>query len=594
MKETTRRLVIAAVLLVAAVGVVAAAVSTTSVTQNSDGAVLQAGDSGPAVNITGNIDVYPATGTTGTTTVQWNTTDGNVTVTSSAHTNITIADTEIVGTWTNATAIDATNGPVTIDPADKPAVTVDEQIDTIAFRSSTSADDGVVDFVYSGSSSTSNVTLRTAPANTQLGAVDADTGALLDVATSDASGTIVFDALDNSQHNVLLQTSDSPSLSNPSPQGQLVNNPTSISVQVNDSDFPGDTVSTSFDLDGSSVGSKSVSSNGTASVSMPSRGQTAGVHTVDVTATDSFGQTTTLSYTYEVPSNITIFNETSPSQKITSATATLRFFEVGGGEVFERTTSNGKLDLTGLPVQKDMTVVVEASGFETRRIFLDSIYEQSEVYLLDTSFMNAPATGDVVFTLSDRTGQFPDSTTTLRVQRALTKDFDGDGNDETRMQTIAGDKFGASGEFPATLVASSVRYRLVIENEQGDRRVLGAYTATGDDSVTLESVPSNVTYEVRHHANRSGAADVGGLQRVGDIPPIAGALGLDPRVLAMASYVSIAAITGLVVVFDDRLAAVTGTVMAFVLTLLGTVSIPPLAIGISGAISILYAVGRVR
>jgi len=106
------------------------------------------------------------------------------------------------------------------------------------------------------------------------------------------------------------------------------------------------------------------------------------------------------------------------------------------------------------------------------------------------------------------------------------------------------------------------------------------------------SAPDDVSYEVRFHADRDAAADSGGLRRIGDVPEIATTLGLDPTVLAYMSFIGLVAITGLVVVFDDRLAALTAVVVATLLTTLGAISIPAPALGIAGVIALLYNVAR--
>jgi len=45
---------------------------------------------------------------------------------------------------------------------------------------------------------------------------------------------------------------------------------------------------------------------------------------------------------------------------------------------------------------------------------------------------------------------------------------------------IAGDRVGADGEFP-TILVDSERYRLRVENEDGEQRVLGSYTVQGSE-----------------------------------------------------------------------------------------------------------------
>jgi len=60
----------------------------------------------------------------------------------------------------------------------------------------------------------------------------------------------------------------------------------------------------------------------------------------------------------------------------------------------------------------------------------------------------------------------------------VTRDYDGDGTNETQYETISGDRIGADGEFP-TILVDAERYRLRVENDDGEQRVLGAYTVQG-------------------------------------------------------------------------------------------------------------------
>lgn len=690
------------------------------------------------------------------------TSSGNLTMVGSGQATATVAASDIEGATTMLTDIDASTSPLTINPDDKPAFTVGRSIDSVTVHAGLGLDDGNTDVSYSGPDGTeSRLTLRGLPAGQTVGAIDATSGELLDVATVDASGILTFDALSNSAHDVLLQTTDGgPSVTNGSPDastvytadpqlqidvsdpdfpsdnvtlewsvdgsvvkttyatsdgtysttlsgiadgshdwsvtatdaygntqtsatysftvdhydpvvaditptGVLNDRPTEISANISDADFggDGDSLSVSISLDGSQIATQTLSSNATITEPMPEDGRTGGNHTLTISVTDDYGQTTTQSTQYTVPATLTIYNETNPQEIVDNTSVKVRFFK--DDTVFEETTTNGNVSLAGLPVSSDMTITITADNYVTRTTYIESIYNQQRVYALPTTATKA----SLVFELDDQTGDFPSSQSTLRIQRPITRDHDGDGSVETRYDTVAGGTFGASGQFPTELVGNGERYRLVVENDQGDRRELGSYTVTGDAAVPLpigqlqfssdardsgvifqgslksddasryidlsyadpdrktteltysivwagnetelvnrtvagpirtysanEPIPDNAsgdaTFEVNWNAVRDGGDDGSGAFFVGDVPEIATMLGIDPTVLAYASMVGIVAVTGLVVVFDDALAAIVAVVMASGLSLLGAVSIPPVGLAMGGAIAVLYNVGR--
>lgn len=206
---------------------------------------------------------------------------------------------------------------------------------------------------------------------------------------------------------------------------------------------------------GQAIDEGTVNTDGTVTFDIPS-----GTHRIDL-------QT--------APSTLFVFQEQNPTQLISgSAEVRVRFFVDGSEEVIERTVTDGTVDLSGLPSDQQFVVTVSAEGtpYTYRRIVVDSLSEQQDVYLLNQS---RATTVDVEFALTDYTGQYPGSETNLFIERPITKDFDNDGSNETRYRTILGDNFGSTGQFPATL-AQNERYRLRIVN-QPNQRILGAYTA---------------------------------------------------------------------------------------------------------------------
>lgn len=210
------------------------------------------------------------------------------------------------------------------------------------------------------------------------------------------------------------------------------------------------------DSSGSTLASDAVGNNGQATLDLPSGSASIKLKTV--------------------PSELQVRNEAQPDQLISgNASLRARFF-AGGNKVIQREVTNGTVSLAGLPNDKPVIVTVKGSNadYTYRRILLKSIVETSEIYLLPTDVPSA----EVVFELEDRTNRFDAESTRLFIQKPITRGGD------TKYRTISGDRFGSNGEFPTILIDSS-RYRLVIENSQGERRVLGSYTVQGSDSTTL-------------------------------------------------------------------------------------------------------------
>lgn len=551
-----------------------------------------------------------------------------------------------------------TTGVIGLETASTQRIVVGGNIDNVTWRapSSVALDDGVVDFSYGGPSGTSIVEIGGVPANTDIRAVDANTDTILGLATSDGSGRVNFTSLTNSEHQVTLQEAHASKLSNGQPQGALTGEPTQLAVDVNDSDFPADEVKVTFTLDGSTVGSTNLTSNGTASISMPSRGVTGGGHSVSVTAV-SHGETATLDYTYSVPSNLSIYNETSPNTLIKSPTEVELTFYAENGSVYTRTTTDGNISFDGLPANQGFVVSASANNYHDRRIYIESLFEQQRIYLLNTSVTSA----NVVFSLNDETGQFqPSEETTLFIEKPLNV------SGSTKYQVITSDQFSATNEMTATL-ENDQRYRLRLQSPEGQTRVLGAYRTAGDDTAPLnvgsvsfdgtdatnptfsatlqeidgqrvlrlqyldpanattglslevtdrsdgatirpnttesgpfgayvETIPINssadeVAFNISYYAERTDYEDEGGTVFAGDLPEIAKETGVAPNILSALSFLVIFATLGLTGISYPRFAGIPTVAVAFGLTTLGAVSIPPLLLSGAGVIALLFAVG---
>jgi len=542
----------------------------------SDGVTIGAPD-GMNATITGETDMvlesdvlYPSSDT-----VQFKTEAGNITFQSAGTAYATVDKSNITGTYTNVTSIDATSNDLTINPEDKRSITVGKDIDRIEFRDA-GIDNGQIGFVYAGTSGESEVVVRGLAANTAIGAVDNTHGGVLDMTTTDSNGVATFTNLSNSEHAVSLETSDGgPSLSNlnddgstrfanqtlsvdvsdpdfPSdnvtlewyvdgnlanttyatsngtysatvgpfadggheyyviatdgygqseqsqtnsftiehfapvvsdvePSGDLDTEPNDISAQVNDTDFAydGDSLTVTFTLDGSQIDQQTITSNQTVSTSIPSNGQTGGEHDVTISVDDDYSNSDSASSAYRVPDTLFVRNESKYSQLV-AADGQVRFFTEG--DVYTRSAGNGKVNLTGLPVNKNFIVEVQPTkeNYTDRTVYLQSIYEQTDVFVLNTS---AYPTIQSRFVLDDPTGEY-DSSTVVQIQRVVNVS----GNDEYR--TIAADEFGTEGV--TVTLEEDQRYEIAVVGPDGDTQSVGPYRSEIGETVSVRPSPASV------------------------------------------------------------------------------------------------------
>jgi len=455
----------------------------------------------------------------------------------------------------------------------------------------------------------------------------------------------------------VLFASANPTLSDPEPpdQAKIENAVGNVSINVSDSDFglvQGDTITVSAtDDDGTSLGSTTVTSEG--QVSLPYASEN-GQNVINWQATDEYGNTDTFRQTFDTPSTLIIRNESAPSQVInTTSNVTVTFFDRSGQNIIKRSSSNGRIDLSGIPTDTEYVIQVDAAGFRSRQVIITSLFDQQNVYLLPTS--RAAAT--VEFQLNDQTSRFPSDATTLFVQKPITR------NNSTEFRTVFADQFGATDSLRVDL-RDQERYRIQVRNDQGETRVLESFSTSGDAVAPLtigsvevsgsvdergvafasdvierdgarllrityqdpEQQTAAITVQVRQNGsqvvpNITGTASYGRFVTTvnitgrstaedynvtfeatrdgqtisgGDVGGGVGELsfGLDPFLRQLIGWGAILALTGLVVIRSPRLAPATGTLTGTMLTIIGVLTIPAPALGIAGAISVLSVYSR--
>jgi hypothetical protein len=295
-----------------------------------------------------------------------------------------------------------------------------------------------------------------------------------------ASGTVTLGAT-RTRLNVTLATADAPVLfpDRASPTGPTAARDVTLEIPVADAEFgtaAGDTVTVEFFVDGTSVGTDTLSSAGIASTTttLPTNATV----TWSVTATDSYTAASSASFTVRTAGELVLRNESEPTQNLSNlANASVTYYGQSTAET--RSITDETLNLTGVPTGAPTVASIQADGFYTREIALFNLSQQGTAYLLPKS---ADAS-TVVFQLQDYTGAFRKGNASLIVKRPLPL------NGSTTYRTVTSRPFGATGEY-ATELETGIRYRLLIRNEAGETRRLGSYTPRADSVQVVTVSPS--------------------------------------------------------------------------------------------------------
>ncbi len=147
------------------------------------------------------------------------------------------------------------------------------------------------------------------------------------------------------------------------------------------------------------------------------------------------------------------------------------------GAVERRTTTDGVIDMTGLPADERFSVSVDAGEeYVQRQILIPSLIEQQTAYLL-------PASTDIDtveprFTIRDPSNQFDPERSEIILERPIETD------NGTEFVAVAGDRIGLNGF--DTILERDQRYRVTVRDpDSGAQREVGAFTPTQSEQVTL-------------------------------------------------------------------------------------------------------------
>lgn len=282
----------------------------------------------------------------------------------------------------------------------------------------------------------------------------------------------------------VIYDNDAPAGSNPSPTGNPATYGGDIELDVSDPDFPtahGDEVAVSVqDSTGDLIGSENVTQNTTVAVAY---NPSSGANNLTWTLTDQASATATVDQNFSAPDKIEIRTESRPHNLITGADVVVKYIEDGDSNqtVIRRTDSDadGRISVGGLDSDTRVFISATADGYQNRTITLESILNQNVIYLINDSARSV----DNRLTVTDQTGQFDPADTVITVEKQINKSLYASGG--FQYQAVAGDRLGSDNGFPAALVEDD-RYRVVVVNSDGDRRVLGAYTPSTPGVVVFE------------------------------------------------------------------------------------------------------------
>lgn len=384
------------------------------------------------------------------------------------------------GTWTNVSSIATNTTTITVDPDDKDEIDIRGGLTKLQF-SDAAIQGNDTQFVYSASSA-GNVTIHGLTGSTEWVAAT-QSGTALDSGTTTAAGAATIELPAATDSKVMLYSPDAPTLSSPQPADgtEKTDLTQEFSVDVDDPDFTNlvDELNVSIYVDGSRVHSENITSAQTVNTTYSLTD--GGSHKWYATATDAAGKKTRLAnQSFKLPAELRILNETKPSQLVDSATVEVTFF--GDDEVITRSTSNGIIDFSGLPLDQRFEATVSANGYHERTVVLPSLLEQRRVFMLNKSKSSV----EVRFKIQDATGTF-----TQRSELFIEKPINVSG--ENKYRIITSRQFGVDGV--TTNLQKDTRYNLKIRNQRGVIAETSTYSAAVSETVTLEPDAESITTE---------------------------------------------------------------------------------------------------
>jgi len=294
------------------------------------------------------------------------------------------------------------------------------------------------------------------------------------------------------------------------------------------------------------------------------------------------------------PSTLFVFNESEPSQTVTDDTGLrVRFVPLDGEgtNVTQRNVTDGTVSLADLPFTADRPLVVTVGdSFGTGSVTVN--LERQERYrlrLVSTESGEERVLGSFTPLTRTQTEELIVSQVALNPETSDTGvGFTGSFNEVDNSTRLLRALFQ-----DPTNQTTSLEYKITRVDTDPNQTVVATTREDGPLGriVLTEPVTTNESAEflVEFEYLRGGELQTGTV-RLGGVRP----LGLpgDPQVLSLLSWVGLIATTGLVVIRSPRVAALVAAIGASGLSVFGLISVPPVALGISGAIALLMFVSR--
>lgn len=402
---------------------------------------------------------------------------GNVTIGSSGSANATVAAGNISGTWTNVTNLDVASNELYINPEDKSAANVSGDTDAFAFRNNIAVTDDTPDFVYSGGSGTTTVTVRGVAPGVRVVASD-ESGTTLGSGTSNANGVVTLSGLPNSEHVVTLSAESGPYVKSADPNNEYINQ-RNVDLNATVVDPKGD----DFDSVWLQHYDNGAWTNVTVETNLPSGNEINGSVTANPgenqyrVVMNATGNRDVVSdnITFQTPGYIIIYNGTT-EVVLDQTTVTGGLASTAGNYQDSVTTTTGEADLNDTnPPNEILRSEWSASGVENQSLM---IHDPSRNYTVALYDSGNSATYTQCFSVSDPTGTFTETNSWVILEQHIDGEW----------KTVASERFGVENEADIVL-EDGEDYRVRLRNEDGDVRVLDGYTA---DSSTTGCVVLNV------------------------------------------------------------------------------------------------------
>ncbi len=269
---------------------------------------------------------------------------------------------------------------------------------------------------------------------------------------------------------------------NATPQGEQSVSGTNLtmSIPVTDSDFgtvQGEQVEVDFYVDGDYEGTKTLSSNGTAT--MNATNLTSGKHSWHVEVSDKWGGSATASFGTAVGITLSIHDGDNVSQLLDDQTVTTELIATSSNSDFKetRTTSDGVVRFGGVP-HEQLAVRLEADGYQTRRVIIDHPYKRPNRHTILLNKTKS-STFEQCFELDSKGAGFPPSDSWLTIESYI----------DGKWRDMTGAYFGATN-LACVGVTDDQEYRLVVADGTHTRD-LGGYTA--DKSFSDQVIPLSIT-----------------------------------------------------------------------------------------------------